>query len=159
MISVMVVGRLVTRGCRSLSHMHVAYFFLYVMGRSFVSFGVAKCPTVRLGQVAGVGVTARIFFSFPFCTFLAARGFLHFSLLLLLICGRWLVPVLQAMGLASLGPQLGGKGGVLCASLRSESWGVFLYFIFCPSVPLTCFVSALFSQSAFLDVFLVSEHV
>ena len=48
------------------------------LARRLVSLGVVKCPAVRLGQVAGVGVTARGFLSFPFRTFLAARGSLRF---------------------------------------------------------------------------------
>ena len=74
---IMLAG-LATRGCRPSPLMHVAYFFLYVTVRSFVSFGVAKFPAVRLGQVACVVVAARVFLSCPFSNFLAARGFLRF---------------------------------------------------------------------------------
>ena len=148
------VAGLATCGCRPLPHMHDAYFFLYVTGRSFVLLGMAKCLAVRLGQVVGVVVAARgffsflfsyframgVFFSFFFCFLWAAREYSNFLFCYFQFAGGGLCVLYRARGLASPGPHVGARPGVRVSRVflvvpRLEShvsWGCLLVSL-CPS--------------------------
>ena len=120
------VAGLATCGCRPPPHMHDAYFILFVTGRSFVSLGVAKCLAVPLGQVVGVVVAARgffsflfsyframgVFFSFLFCFFWAAREYSNFLFCYFQFAGGGLCVLFRARGLASPGPHVGARPSV-----------------------------------------------